>query len=208
MREQIVQVRLASWLQWRARMRTLAFVLMGLAAGTLSLEAQGRGNNRRSAGIPSGQMPAPGQCRVWYDNVPPGRQPSPTDCRTAERIAARERNARVIYGDDYGWSGQRDPRAIPRNQPGYGRYPDSGGRYSDMAFDTGYRDGLEKGREDLRDRDVYDPSRHSRYRSADRGYDRRYGSKDEYKGRYRQGFIDGYEAGYGPSAGGFGRRTF
>jgi hypothetical protein len=188
-------------------MRTLAFVLIGFALGGLTLDAQGRGNNRPPAGIPPGQMPAPGQCRVWYDGVPPGRQPSATDCRTAERIAARDRNARVIYGTDYGWSGQRNPRAIPRTQPGNGRYGDWGGRFYDVAFDTGYRDGVEKGREDVRDRDVYDPARHGRYRSADHGYNRNYGSKDEYKGRYRQGFIEGYEAGYGPSAGRFDRRA-
>src|SRR5687767_12944491 len=82
-------------------MRTAAatLIVFALAAGTA--DAQGRGRNRaNSQGIPPGHMPAAGQCRVWYDGVPPGRQPRTTSCHEAERIAARDRNARVIYGDD------------------------------------------------------------------------------------------------------------
>lgn len=74
----------------------LALIVMGLMAAPAS--AQGRGRN--SGKIPPGHMPAAGQCRVWYEGVPPGRQPAPTNCDDAERIASRDRNARVIYGDD------------------------------------------------------------------------------------------------------------
>jgi hypothetical protein len=142
-------------------------------------------------------------CRVWYDGVAPGRQPRPTDCQSAARIAARDRNARVIYGDEGygGWSGDpRDPRAVPRGsrQPNQFPYPsrDPGGRYFDAAFDTGYRDGYDKGREDARDSDRFDPGRHGRYKSADHGYDKRYGAKDRYKDTYREGFSAGYTQGY------------
>src|SRR3712207_7764711 len=38
------------------------------------------------------------ECRVWYDDRPAGHQPPPTNCRTAERVARRDRGARVIYG--------------------------------------------------------------------------------------------------------------
>ena len=31
--------------------------------------------------IPPGQMPLPGQCRIWYPEEPPGKQPPPGDCR-------------------------------------------------------------------------------------------------------------------------------
>jgi hypothetical protein len=153
-------------------------------------------------------MPPAGLCRVWYDGVPPGRQPRAMNCRDAERIASRDRSARVIYGsnrDDGRWgrddNGRWDPlpersrgRAIPRRGP----YPGAGGgyRYQNVAFDNGYNDGLDKGREDARDRDSYDPNRHSRYRSADRGYENRYGSKDDYRQIYREGFLAGYEDAY------------
>jgi hypothetical protein len=155
-------------------------------------------------------MPPANQCRVWYDGVPPGRQPRATNCREAERIAARDRNARVIYGANTdnrndGWwdpgeerSGRAIPRPVPYPDRNPGRYPDSRGtyRYSNIAFDNGYNDGLDKGREDARDRDSYDLNRHSRYRSADHGYEKRYGSKDEYREVYREGFRAGYNNAY------------
>jgi hypothetical protein len=185
--------------------------LLGMFA--VPLGAQGR---RSSQGIPPGQMPPAGQCRVWYDGVPPGRQPRATSCREAERIAARDRNARVIYGantdrrNDGWWDPNDNPRntgrAIPRPNPyppypdryPSNRYPNTRGayRYSNIAFDNGYNDGLDKGREDGRDRDSYDPNRHSRYRSADHGYENRYGSKEEYRQVYRDGFRAGYDEAY------------
>lgn len=213
-------------------MRTAAatLIVFALVAGTA--DAQGRGRNRaKSQGIPPGHMPAAGQCRVWYEGVPPGRQPRPTNCDQAERIASRNRNARVIYGDDryndrYGYENGRyeDGRyENGRYENGNGRYEDRGSngvtdrirdilrgrdpnRYpttgsrngsSSAAYDNGFRDGLEKGREDVRDNDSFDPVRHGRYRSADRGYDSRYGSKDQYKLAYRDGFEAGYAQGYG-----------
>lgn len=196
-----------------------ALILIGLVAVPLGAQGRGRGGDR-AQGIPPGHLPPPGACRVWYDGRPPGQQPRPTNCREAERIASRDRYARVIYGanrdgpndrrpdrDDEGRDRDR-PRAIPRS--GYpdrypdGRYPypvrDSNRRggygYGTVPFDTGHTDGDDKGREDARDRDGYDPARHSRYRSADRGYDRRYGSKDEYRNIYREGFRVGYDEGY------------
>lgn len=53
--------------------------------------------HRDSQGIPPGHLPPPGSCRVWYDGRPPGQQPPPTSCWAAERSAARQRGARVIY---------------------------------------------------------------------------------------------------------------
>jgi hypothetical protein len=121
-------------------------------------------------------------------------------------VASRDRSARVIYGTDQNRrdGGQRDGglwggplgrgRAIPRDDR-------SRGVYDSVPFENGYRDGLEKGREDARDRDSYDPVRHSRYRSADRGYNQRYGTKEQYKLIYREGFEDGYNDGYGRRSG-------
>jgi hypothetical protein len=188
-----------------------AFVLAGLVSTPLA--AQDRRNNQ---GIPPGQMPPAGQCRVWYEGVPPGRQPRAMNCNEAERIASRSRNARVIYGNDRnnGWWNRddrdrdrdRDRRDRDRGSVWYpnstrfpdNRYPNSRGNYGyqSVAYDNGFNDGLAEGRKDGRDRNRFDPERESRYRSADHGYNSRYGSKDEYKNVYRDGFREGYDRGY------------
>ena len=210
-------------------------VIAGVAASPVAAQDRGR-HGHRAQGIPPGHLPPPGQCRVWYDDRPAGHQPPPTDCREAERVAARGRYARVIYGSDHDrrdggrWGRDDDRRgrgrAVPRRDPSRypypdrypsrdqypypdqrypypDRYPGDRGRYGygHVAFDNGYKDGYEKGREDARDRDSYDPVRHRRYRSADRGYNRRHGSsREEYKDVYREGFRAGYEEGYRDSA--------
>ena len=205
-------------------MRTAAASLIALALFAGTADAQGRGRRAKSQGIPPGHMPRAGECRVWYDGVPPGRQPRPTGCREAERIAGRERNARVIYGDDryrdrYGtgrvyengryederyenerYEERRGGNSVTdairerilRNRTGSSR-----AGVNSAAFDSGYRDGLAKGREDRGDNDSFDPVRHAWYRSADRGYNSRYGTKEQYKLAYRDGFEAGYEQGYG-----------
>jgi hypothetical protein len=177
-------------------MRTAAasFIALALVAGSADAQTWGR-NQAAARGIPPGQAPGPGECRVWYNGVPPGRQPRPTSCREAERIAARDRNARVIYGDDYyyGGRGGNTVTGAMRDRIQGNR---SNGAYH-VAYDNGYRDGLDKGREDRNDRDSFDPVRHSRYRSADEGYNSRFGSKEQYKLVYRDGFEAGYAQGYG-----------
>jgi hypothetical protein len=118
------------------------------------------------------------------------------------------------YAPDYGYGGYGTGRAIPRRTPApypnqYPDYPNRapGGYYpgqpgsgygygSNVAYSNGTRDGYEKGREDARDRDSYDPTRHSWYRSGDRNYRSEYGSRDRYRNEYRQGFEDGYNRGY------------
>lgn len=192
------------------RTAAISFFLLAVMAGTS--EAQGNRRNGRNQGIPPGQMPPAGMCRVWYDNLPPGRQPRATNCDQAERLASRDRNARVIYGDDYYGSRNGDQRyrdrrnngsgvyngdVYDRTNPNGGNYPNNRGYgYNSVPYDNGYRDGLEKGREDARDRDSYDPVRHSWYRNGERGYNSRYGTKESYKLTYRDGFEAGYEQGY------------
>jgi hypothetical protein len=58
------------------------------------------------------------------------------------------------------------------------------------------REGAQKGREDAKDGDRYDPRRHNWYRDGDRGYNNRYGSRDQYKVAYRDAFERGYAQGY------------
>jgi hypothetical protein len=75
----------------KLKLLTLAAMLVTAAP----VMAQGRGRNTN--GVPPGQRPPAGMCRIWIDGVPPGQQPAPTDCATA--AARRPANSRIIYGD-------------------------------------------------------------------------------------------------------------
>lgn len=105
------------------------------------------------------------------------------------------------YGGRYDRDDRRGAVIVPPAvvYPGRTPYP-GGGVYTSRAADVGYRDGLEVGRNDARDRESYDPIRSSRYRSADHDYDNRYGSRDEYKRVYRDAFQRGYDEGYRAAA--------
>jgi hypothetical protein len=88
---------------------------------------------------------------------------------------------------------------VPRGNGSYG-YPSGGtvrGGYGSPAVQVGYRDGIEAGRKDARDRNRFDPIREKRYRDGDHDYNSRYGSRDEYKREYRAAFEQGYREGYG-----------
>ena len=80
-------------------------------------------------------------------------------------------------------------------QGGYG-YPRNGGYAYSPAFANGTNDGYEKGREDARDRDSYDPNRHKWFREGDHDYKSSYGARSQYENVYRQGFQEGYDRGY------------
>lgn len=86
----------------------------------------------------------------------------------------------------------------PGDRGGYSNgYPSNRGVFRSPAADTGYRDGLEGGRSDARDRGRFDPVRAKRYREGDHDYDGRYGSREDYKREYRAAFEQGYREGYG-----------
>jgi hypothetical protein len=87
----------------------------------------------------------------------------------------------------------------PRTSQEYPSYPGaSGGRavLRSSAAQTGYRDGLEAGRDDANSRRAFEPQRSRRYREGDHDYDNRYGSRDEYKREYRAAFQQGYNEGF------------
>ena len=67
-------------------------------AAVAPLSAQGRNGNQ---GVPPGQMPPAGMCRIWIDGVPPGRQPRPTDCATARARVPVEGERRARRGDTF-----------------------------------------------------------------------------------------------------------
>jgi hypothetical protein len=78
---------------------------------------------------------------------------------------------------------------------GYGRYPDRGGYTRDFerrAYDRGYREGLDEGRDDARRGRNYAPARHDEYRDADDGFRRGDGDREFYRRMYRRGFEVGY----------------
>jgi hypothetical protein len=85
-----------------------------------------------------------------------------------------------------------------QRSPGYGngRFGDGRGGNSDVAYSTGYSDGIVGARKDMADRNSPDPTRHEWYRDANRGYDGRYGNPQDYKQRYRQGYVAGYNDTY------------
>ena len=103
------------------------------------------------------------------------------------------------YDDGY----RRNARnGYPSRGPVYGRdrAPVYGGGtavYRSAAGDVGFRDGLEQGQKDARDRKAFDPIRARRYRDGDHDYNSRYGSRDEYRREYRAAFQQGYQQGYG-----------
>lgn len=78
---------------------------------------------------------------------------------------------------------------------------DRGRQSHDVAFDNGYRDGLQKGREDSVNRKAFDPAHTLWYRGASRGYNERFGSHEQYRDVYRDGFGQGYASAYQARAG-------
>jgi hypothetical protein len=129
---------------------TFTFAIAATAALAAPLAAQGRGRN--VDGIPPGQRPPPGMCRIWIDGVPPGRQPRATDCSTAERN--RPANARVIYGDN-----TRSGRGDIYDRNGDGRIDDR-----DRTNCSWYDPNCTSSRND----DVYDRNGDGRIDSRDR----------------------------------------
>lgn len=101
------------------------------------------------------------------------------------RFAGREGPAVVV-----------PPPVVYRNVPPPMAYPRAEGRFESPAAANGYRDGLDAGRHDARDRNRFDPAGAKRYREGDHDYDRRYGPRDEYKREYRAAFEQGYREGY------------
>ena len=80
----------------------------------------------------------------------------------------------------------------------HGGYRDNDryGRASSYAFDTGYRDGWQRGERDARQRRAFDYRNDREYQRADRGYNWRYGSRDAYRYEFRRGYEGGYRDGY------------
>jgi hypothetical protein len=68
------------------------------------------------------------------------------------------------------------------------------------AYDVGFREGIEQGRNDARHHRRFDPDRHGEYRDADDGYHRGDGDKDFYRRSFREGFQAGYSESFNREA--------
>jgi flagellar biosynthesis/type III secretory pathway protein FliH len=91
----------------------------------------------------------------------------------------------------YGLNESYDPDRVPRTDADAGSY--ANWTYEDVAMDTGYRDGLQAGLSDMRQRKDYKPERHESYEDGKHGYRKEYGDKKLYVEQYRKGFLRGYE---------------
>jgi hypothetical protein len=91
--------------------------------------------------------------------------------------------------------------ATPACASSYGPYrrTQGPGMGDARAYDIGYREGFEHGRDDGRQGRAFDYSRHGDYRSADGGY------RGGNRGQYRQVFRDGFTTGYSDAYRQFGR---
>ncbi len=177
-----------------------------LATGTPALAQWGRPTARPSYG----SIPYAEARRAAYDNgFREGLKEGEKDGRGRDRFEYRDerdfQRADVGYHRNYGDVDRyrQSFRAgfIDGYGQAYGRY-NRGGSYSSgrdyrlPAFENGARDGFEKGREDVRDNDRFDPRRHKWYREGDRHYDKRFGARELYANEYRRGFLAGYDQGY------------
>ena len=166
-------------------------------------------------GVPPGRQPRPTSCyeaeriasrdsraRVVYGTDTRRNAPVYRGDRSYPGDIWRDDDRRGgVEGRRPNENGRTTGRAVPRDEryPGSStypdaRYPESRRGYESEGFRRGYEDGITKGREDVRDRDAFDPARHGWYRSADRGYNNRYGSREEYREEYRRGFLAGYDS--------------
>lgn len=94
---------------------------VGDVLGKVILPPAGTPGPRQLEGVPRGQYPPPGQCRIWYPDRPAGHQPPPASCESL-RGARLERGAFILHGDraydaDYDWQAEekRRPGTVVRD---------------------------------------------------------------------------------------------
>lgn len=176
-------------------------IIAAVAALAVATPVMAQGRGRGHGGVPPGQRPPAGMCRIWIDGVPPGHQPAPTDCATA---AARvPPNGRIIYGDGtydqrgsiYDRNGQiiygRDGRVIqPGTQRCVQRVDVNGHVYT--VCDNGSVNGTVNGTSTSRAGRIYDGGQASPSNSrAGRIYDGSRATDDRYYDE--QGKVKGKE---------------
>lgn len=106
------------------------------------------------------------------------------------------------------WRDRRDDR-WGRNGGIFGGIFGGGGNngnFRNIAREQGYRDGMDVGMEQSRDRRRYDPGSSSRYRNATNGYQGWMRNQEAYRNAYRRAFEQGYRDGYNRFGRGGNRR--
>ncbi len=117
-------------------------------------------------------------------------------------------------GAEDGFSGERtrleklyvwtDPNIDPDRGGDLGiaaEYRNRGWRMADVASDIGFRDGVNAGLKDFRERRPYKPTDHGAYKDAVRGYSNALGDKEAYRSAYRDAYENGYRSGFGSGMG-------
>lgn len=69
----------------------------------------------RSAGVPAGHYPPPGECRIWYPSREPGQQPVPGRCDT---MVGRVPFGAFLLYHDKAWDTQVDWHRQESRRPG------------------------------------------------------------------------------------------
>jgi hypothetical protein len=131
--------------------------------------------------------------------VPIGAVSGPSSAvRAQDRDDRLERQQRGYDRDYDGYgAGQRDSD----RDRGRNRGQNDRGYTNRVAEQRGYATGLDRGRDDARNRRSFNPNNSSHYRDGDSGYRSEYGSKEAYRQAYRAAFRRGYEVGYRENSG-------
>lgn len=101
------------------------------------------------------------------------------------------------FAEIYGIAARPNPDDAFPNDRDDDVYLTRGYGVADVAYDIGYRDGLEAGVTDQRQNRDFNYEAHSRYRDALHGYRGSLGDREVYRRIYRQGYSAGYQDGYG-----------
>lgn len=126
-------------------------------------------------------------------------QSGQSDQDRREHRRDRRDDDRDRSNDDYNRGDRNTDQRYERNRRdnnGYYGNNGYGNNFYRIAQQYGYQDGLNKGAEEAREGDRYNPQSTRPYKSATNGYNQSYGNREQYKQVYRQAFLQGFDRGY------------